>query len=149
MSAELAPAREEKKSVVPDLIQRYRSGESLVQLAKEHSVSRNTIYNWIFSGKADEEHSEIVTDCLINRIADADSEMDEAASPLDISRAREKMRFSRQDFERRRPKLYGQQTQHQHNTAIQVIVQRETPQPVVVEANQAEKCLVSPQEQAQ
>lgn len=152
MSAELAPAREETVLTlppsIPELIQRYLNGESTESLRKEANVSRRTIYNWMHSELSDEHYPDLVKQAIVNRIADADEKLANAQTALQIAQAREEAKFARWDAERRL-KLFRQVTEQQHKAQIQVIVQRETPQPVVVEAEQAVKCLVSPQEQAQ
>lgn len=53
------------------------------------------------------QYRDLVTDALITRIAEADDDLDNALTPIDIARARERAKFSRMDFERRRPELYG------------------------------------------
>jgi hypothetical protein len=125
MSELLVLEPEEKPKInLPELVRRYANGESLTVLAQENSVSRQTIYNWIFSDIGGEEHQEIVTKCLINRIAESDEEMEKASSVLDIARARERMKFHRMDFERRRPKLYGQTREVKQDTTVRVVVER-------------------------
>lgn len=131
---------------IPEIIYRYVQGESMQTLARECRVHRGTIYNWIFSGVADQQHEQLVTQAMINRIADADQEMDDSADALSITRAREHMRFTRMDFERRRPKLYGPKQELGIDNRITVIVQRERPQPVVVGGNQAIDAVVSAQD---
>ncbi len=120
---------------LPDIIQRYVNGESVRTLAEECAVSRQTIYNWIFSGVGDEHYEHTVSAVMIRRIADADQELETAACMFDLARAREKMKFTRMDFERRRPKLYGIKQDLNIDNQITVIVQRSTPQPVVIEAS--------------
>ncbi len=109
---------------LPEIVRRYANGESLTVLAKENKVSRQTIYNWIFSDIGGEEHQSLVTQCLINRIAESDEEMELAQSSLDIARARERMRFHRMDFERRRPKLYGPQSAQAVDNRVMVVIER-------------------------
>ncbi len=118
------PSEEAPKINLPEIVRRYANGESLTQLAQENSVSRQTIYNWIFSDIGGEEHQQLVTKCLINRIAESDEEMEKASSSLDIARARERMRFHRMDFERRRPKLYGAQSAGSQDNRVVVVVER-------------------------
>jgi transcriptional regulator with XRE-family HTH domain len=100
---------------IPDVVRRYASGESMQTLAAEFGVNRSTIYRWMLTETGD-QHAEIVTDVLINRIAEADAELESAADRDATSRARERARFARMDFERRRPHLYGQRP----TTAVQI-----------------------------
>ena len=101
------------------LLLRYLDGESIQVLAAENHVHRSTLYRWMLAGLGDEHYFDLVTDALVARIAEADGELDDIKTDLnadecDIARAREKisiakehMRYSRFDFERRRPHLYG------------------------------------------
>ena len=109
---------------LPEIISRYLSGVSLQVLAKECAVHRSTLYRWMLTALGDAQYEELVTQCLVNRIAEADGELDEALTRDDIARAREKARFSRMDFERRRPHLYGvkQEVSSKH---LVVIVNRD------------------------
>ena len=93
--------------LVPEIVRRYASGESLRELGREFGVSRMSIYRWMLGGLGDKQYHALVTDCLINRVAEADEELDCARDACDIARAREKARYARMDLERRRPQLYG------------------------------------------
>ncbi len=140
-----APAVSAPSLLLPQIISRYIAGESMQTLAAECRVHRHTIYNWIFSGVGDQQYERIVTEAMINRIAEADQELDDSDTLFAIARAREKMRFTRMDLERRRPKLYGPKQEMSSDSRITVIVQRERPQPVVVEAQTLEVQAVSTQ----
>ena len=122
---------------LPAIIKRYAEGESIEQLSKELKVSRPTLYKWIFNDLGPVEYRETITNCLINRIADADESLEDAADFLAIARARERMRYSRMDFERRRPHLYGQKQEITHSVNptlnISVVPQPQIPQEKVIE----------------
>ena len=107
---------------LPDLIRRYVNGESIQVLAREHAVNRQTIYNWMLA-ETGPEYEQIVTQALVNRIAEADELLETAPDQLGITRAREMARFYRQDFERRRPKLYGQKQELTTDNTIRVIIE--------------------------
>lgn len=92
---------------IPELVQRFREGESLRQLAAESGVNASTIYRWMLSGIGDKDHAEAVTDCLVRRIADADIALESSTDQVAVSKHREMAKFARMDFERRRPALYG------------------------------------------
>lgn len=115
---------------IPSIIQRYLNGESIQHLARESAVSRQTLYNWMLA-ETGPEYERMITQALVNRIADADSKLEESASVLDITRARELARFSRMDFERRRPKLYGPKQEITEDKTIRVIIEDHVTQPVV------------------
>lgn len=93
----------------------YAEGATLDDIATKHGVSKQAIYSWLLGDLGGKEHSELVTQALTARIADADHRLDSSTTPLDLARAREQARFRRMDFERRRSHLYGQQ-----QTSIQV-----------------------------
>lgn len=109
---------------VPAIVTRYQQGESLQVIAKESAVSVRTIYRWMLSELGD-KYDGVVTDVLIDRIADADMELVTAADSCQVARAREMARFSRMDFERRRPKLYGQKQEITTDKTIRVVIQRD------------------------
>ena len=113
---------------IPDLVQRYANGESLRTIALHMDVSRQTIYNWLLTGIGEEQHEQLVTKALVHRIADADGELDSAESMFDIARAREKMRYTRMDFERRRPHLYGPKQEVKHTGQLPSLVINVVPQ---------------------
>ena len=112
---------------VPDIIQRYLNGETLKDLARENQKHHRTLYRWMLA-EVGPAYEHLITELLTNRIADADLEMELASDPCSLARARERMRFSRMDFERRRPKLYGPKTETSTDTKLTVIVQRDTQQ---------------------
>ena len=119
---------------LPDLITRYLNCTSVQQLAAELNVHRVTIYRWMMNGKADSTHDDRVTDALIGRIAEADGELDTAVDSCSIARAREKAKFARMDFERRRPKLYGPKQEISGEMNWNITIKRPgVTQPVVVE----------------
>lgn len=103
----LAIARRDQIDL-PGIVRRYAEGESMQVLAAENGVHRATLYRWMLAGIGDGQYDQLVTHCLVQRIADSDEELDRADNACDIARAREKARFARMDLERRRPHLYGQ-----------------------------------------
>lgn len=100
---------------VPEYVQRYLAGESILTIAPDYGVVARTIYRWIMSEMGD-EYPDLVTHVLVARIADADMQLAAADDQCQVARAREQARFARMDLERRRPSLYGTRP----NTAIQV-----------------------------
>ena len=97
---------------VPEIVERYlgvdgRPGVKLAQIAKEIGMSKRALYFWMLGGLGDEKYREVVTQCLIARIADADDALEGAGDQVEVAKCREIARFARMDFERRRPMLYG------------------------------------------
>ncbi len=109
---------------LPDIIQRYLNGESIQELAKDSRTHTRTLYRWMLTD-CGPQYDSIITECLTNRIADADELLDSATDSCQIARAREIAKFARMDFERRRPKLYGPKQEIQQDSKITVIVQRQ------------------------
>lgn len=107
-----ATQRRDPPPEVDELARRWIDGESLQVLAKECGVeAASTIHRrikrWILAGHGDKAYADLVTEALVNKIADADLRMEEASDPVEITKWREVGRFARMDFERRRPALYG------------------------------------------
>lgn len=94
---------------IPDIVARYAAGESLQQIAPDYQVSVRTLYRWLLGGLGDQQYHDLVTQCLVDRVAEADVKLETAPDACHIARAREMARFARMDLERRRPKLYGVQ----------------------------------------
>lgn len=132
-------------SIRLDIIQRYLNGTSIQVLAAEYQTSRMTIYRWMMNGQSDKQYEALITDGLIKRIADADEDLENASTPYDIARARERARFARMDFERRRPLLYGPKQHIQEDRTVTITIHKLTPQPVVVEPSIVEATQLTPQ----
>lgn len=116
----------------------------MAKLAKKYGVERSTIYRWILGAVGDEKYRDLVTDCLISRIAEADDEMDRAEDVLGVQKAREKARFARMDFERRRPSLYGVKQEVEHKVAPVLHIIRAAPVEKVVEGSHVPPALPAP-----
>jgi len=99
---------------LPEIVWRYAAGESVQLLAAEAGAHRSTLYRWMLAGIGDKHYHELVTHCLVQRVAEADEALRTAVDACDIARAREIARFARMDLERRRPHLYGPRQEIQH-----------------------------------
>lgn len=86
---------------LPEAVRRFLAGEA------EVGVKRREVYQWMLTGFGEEGYRELVTQGLVARIADADSALESASDRVEVSKWREVAKFARQDFERRRPGLYG------------------------------------------
>lgn len=102
----LRPPKEE----VMEIVRAYSTGEMTIpQLKVKYGLrSRRTVYNWMLAAVGDKKYHELVTQMLVNRVAEGDEKLEDAKDVLEVQRAREIARFARMDFERRRPALYGQ-----------------------------------------
>ena len=108
---------------LPEIVKRYASGESVQDIAAEQGVHRATLYRWMLAGTGDKQYGDLVTHCLVQRVAEADKLLSEAREPCDIARAREIARYARMDLERRRPSLYGSKPD-QAGVSFTVVIQR-------------------------
>lgn len=90
-----------------EIVARYLAGESMQVLARECGTYRKKLYRFMLAELGGEKYREVVTQCLVNRIADADAMLEAAEGPVEVAKAREIARYARMDFERRRPALYG------------------------------------------
>lgn len=116
---------------LPQVVQEYLGGKTIEEIAKGRA-SRRTIYRWLLSGLGGERYYELVTECLVARVSDADEELEAARASKDavrVAAARETARFARMDLERRRPGLYGpkQEVNHKGN-APQLVVMLAAPE---------------------
>lgn len=110
--------------------QEWVNGESPMVLAKRMGISsarefRRKVKLWMLAGKGDKAYADLVTEVLVNRIADADEVLEECLAKKDgvrASVARDMAKFARTDFERRRPALYGMKQEVQHTVVPQFTV---------------------------
>ena len=107
---------------IPEVVERYAAGESIQEIAKDGRVSRRTVYRWLLAGLGDEKYAELVTECLVARVADADEMLEAADDVLKVQKARETARFARMDLERRRPALYGPKQEVNHRGAAPTLM---------------------------
>lgn len=88
------------------ILQQLHEGKSLRDVAGTVGVSNVGLRAWLL--RCDEDaYRDTITMALATRVAEADERLEAADDPVSIARAREIARFSRMDFERRRPNLYG------------------------------------------
>ncbi len=92
-------------------IERYVQGEGLRSIAGELGIAVETLRRrfkvWSLTGKADKTYADLNTESMAMRIAIADELLETGSTMRDIARAEKMCRYSRMDFERRRPHLYG------------------------------------------
>lgn len=124
-STDTSPISPRALADIPAIVARYQQGESLQVIAAESAVSVRTIYRWMMSELGD-RYPHVVTETLIDRIADADMALESATDMCQIARAQHRARYARMDLERRRPELYGEKRQVKTDSTINVIIQRDT-----------------------
>lgn len=123
---------------LPQIADRYRSGESLTSIGESYGVSneavRQRIERWAITHDGEGAMHELVTDYLAENVVAAKDRAVNAKSILGVACAREEVTYWKWILERRRPKLYGQKSEVKTDTNITVTVQLlpSTPQPVVI-----------------
>lgn len=120
-------------SDLPAIAERYRAGESLKVISEEYGVTyqglRLRLEKWALAGLGDTDHQQLVTEYLVDNAIEAKEKMVSSPDMLSLARAREETKYWLWMLERRRPKLYGQKTEHSTDTRIEVIIHRDTAQP--------------------
>jgi hypothetical protein len=111
------PVRLPDDLAIEEVVERYRKGE-VKALAEERGVTRALVYKWMLGGLGPEKYRELITEMLAARVAWADETLEEAEDILGVQKARERMRFTRMDLERRRPELYGPKQEVRHSGAV-------------------------------
>ena len=99
------------EDVLPAIIGRYLNGELIEDMATEIGVTKKALYKRLHKfmlASEGIEFADLITQSLAERIADADQELEEADSMLEVSKWSQLGKFRRMDFERKRPGLYGQ-----------------------------------------
>lgn len=100
---------DQREALLGELLRRYLQGETPEKLRAEVGASRATFYYALLGGADERIHGDLVTQSLAARIARADDMLETAADSLELKRAGDLARLYRQDLERRRPAIYGQQ----------------------------------------
>lgn len=117
-----------------EIATRYAAGESMQALAAEHRVHRSSLYRWLLAAQGDKDYADLVTHCLVQRVAEGDEMLEKAVESSDIARAREIAKFARMDLERRRPQLYGaKQETLAINIAVQIVAFSQHPEEPMVQ----------------
>ena len=101
-----------------ELLSKYRDGELVGELNALTKPERRRLYRVMLAGLGEEKYRELVTDCLVARVAESDEKLEAARDPVAVSRSREQARFARMDLERRRPALYGPKQEVSHTGAL-------------------------------
>jgi len=103
----LSVVAEQVKQQIPEIVDRYLKGESIISLAAEKGVHRQRLYEWMLAGIGDDNYHDTVTKVLVRRVAEADEALENPSVEPDTQRAHARARIARTDLERRRPGLYG------------------------------------------
>ncbi len=91
---------------LPDVVERFRNGESVQQIAVGNRAGIRTIYRHLLRELGPDYHA-IQRDLLVARIADSDQMLLEATNAWEVNRAIACAKFSRFDYERRATDDFG------------------------------------------
>lgn len=90
---------EERKEIVSKAVELIEAGETIKAAAQKLGVHPSTLHGWILSEEA-ERWPEIRDRGIVQRIIDADDELENAKDPVAVSKAREKCKNVRWDAQR-------------------------------------------------
>lgn len=108
-NGQVAPFLPRDPASIGEALKRLAAGDSLRAIADDLGVSHQAV-RVLLLDEVPEEYRTYQRQSLIARIVEADQQLEDAATPIAIARARELCRFARWDAERRLPNLFGQQT---------------------------------------
>jgi transposase len=96
------------KNVEPkDVLERVLNEESTKDIAKSLGVTRSALNQWLLStAETDWKAAQVIR--AHKRKDEAEDEIETAADPLSLARAREKLRAAQWDLERVCRRIYGQ-----------------------------------------
>jgi hypothetical protein len=123
MTASIIPI-EQRHELMLKAVKQIEQGVSLRDAAKELGISHTSLRIWLLD-ECPDEYKPAQRRGLIQRIAEADDKLDDAADAVSIARAREQAKFARWDAERRLPHLFGQKIE-QTGTVVHVTVSNPT-----------------------
>jgi hypothetical protein len=105
-------------SIPPDLdpaqvLMRYLGDERTADIAASYNVTRPALNRWLLDhAEQDWRNAQIAR--AISRKERAEDELDEAADPLTLARAREKLRSAQWELERLFNRMFGQKQEITH-----------------------------------
>lgn len=102
-----------------DVLDRYLAGETGPQIAQSLGVTKQALSHWL-ANEAEAEWKAAQFVKAINRKEEADELIETASNPLDLARAREKLRSAQWDLERVCRRIYGQDAPAALANAVQI-----------------------------
>jgi hypothetical protein len=115
------------------VLDRLRTGERAVDIAKDLGVSHVALYAWLLR-HSPEEWKAISAGKALARVEQAECDMDAAEDQVAVSKARESHRMGAWALERVARNLYGDNKAGDSGVVVQVIVDRGLDNTVTVEA---------------
>lgn len=102
-----------------DVLNRVLNEESTKDIAKSFGVTRSALNQWLLS-TAETEWKAAQVVRAYKRKEEAEDEMDSAADPMSLARARERLRAAQWDLERVCRRIYGQDAPPSSVAAVQI-----------------------------
>ena len=113
---QLAPLR----NISPkDVLERYLAEEKTADIAKSYGVTFAGLSHWLIENAEGEWKSAQIV-LALKRKMEADELIDSATNPLELARAREKLRSAQWDLERVCRRIYGQDSPPAGANAVQI-----------------------------
>jgi transcriptional regulator with XRE-family HTH domain len=102
-----------------EVLDRYLAGETSPQIAQALGVTKQALSHWL-SNVAESEWKSAQFVKAHNRKEEAEELIETASNPLDLARAREKLRAAQWDLERVCRRIYGQDAAQTVAQAVQI-----------------------------
>ena len=127
---QLAPLRDVDPK---DVLERYLAEETSTQIAATYGVTKAAL-SYFMLKHAEQEWKDAQVVKAMKRKEEADDLIETASNPLDLARAREKLRSAQWDLERVCRRIYGQDAPPVGANAVQININlRREPLDVVAE----------------
>jgi uncharacterized protein (DUF2249 family) len=97
---------DQRHAVIVAALKEIEKGTGLRAIAAAHDISLTTLHRWLLS-EVPEQYRQLQQQGLIQRVADADAELDAAPDHVQVAKCAHAARFARWDAERRLPRLFG------------------------------------------
>jgi hypothetical protein len=108
------------KDVDPnDILERYLAEETSTEIAKSLGVTRSALSLFMLKNAEEQWRSAQVVKAL-RRKEEADELIETASNPLDLARAREKLKSAQWDLERVCRRIYGQDSVPNAGAGVQI-----------------------------
>jgi hypothetical protein len=102
-----------------EVLERYLSEESTIDIAKSLGVTRSGLNYWLLR-TADKEWKSAQVVKALKRKEEAEGEMDTATDALTLARARERLKAAQWDLERVCRRIYGQDHALTNSSPVQI-----------------------------
>ena len=108
------------KDLLPGtVLERYLSDEKTSTIAQSYGISRSRLHQWLLEHAEDHWRKAQVARA-VTALEQSKDELDSAADPLELARAREKLRGAQWELERLYSRLFGQKQEVVHSGTVTV-----------------------------